>query len=55
MVNVGYENVFAAGKIYSRRKLSQKEVDSLIDYYSTNPPKEHLLVRDKTCYILWQI
>lgn len=51
---LGYINDLDFGKIHSKRKLTDKEIENIIDDYS-NRKGESELIKNKTCIIMWEI
>ena len=54
IAKLGYKNELEFGEIHSKRKLSDKEIEKIIDDYS-NRRGESELIKNKTCIIMWQI
>jgi hypothetical protein len=54
-LRAGASNNFRIAEIYSKRKLTPEEVEALNNAYSTGHGEEHQLIRDKICYVMWQI
>ena len=50
---MGYKNDLQLGSIYSKRKLTQPEIDKIIEEYSNR--REPELIKNKTCLVSWQI
>jgi hypothetical protein len=51
---LGYKNDLEFGEIHSKRKLSDKEIEKIIDDYSKRKDESEL-IKNKTCVIMWQI
>ncbi len=51
---LGFNNGLEFGEIHSKRKLTDKELEEIIDDCS-NRRDENELIKNKTCIIMWQI
>ncbi len=51
---LGKSNLLTIAAIYSKRKLTQLEIDRLIDDLS-NDKENNVLIQDKTCFVMWEI
>lgn len=56
LVNIllGKSNALSIALIYSRRKLTEFEIDSIIQDLS-NEKNDNELIKNKTCYVSWEI
>lgn len=52
--SLGKSNTLRIARIYSRRKLSNEEVEKLVDDLS-NDRENNELIKNKTCYVMWEI
>lgn len=52
--SLGLSNTLEIALIYSIRKLSKKEIKNLINDLS-NESRENELIKNKTCYLMWEI
>lgn len=55
LVSSGYMNLLEHGTIHSKRKLSAEEIDHIIDHFSHRKKDDPELIRQKICFVLWQI
>lgn len=53
ITTMGYRNDQRWGFINSKRKLTQQEIDKIIEDYSNRNEPE--LIKNKTCFVSWQI
>jgi hypothetical protein len=52
--SIGKSNELSIALIYSRRKLSNEEIEKLVDDLS-NDREDNELIKNKTCYVMWEI
>ena len=54
-VNLGYSNKLSIKQVHSKRELSTKEIEKLIDDLSRHRKEENELIKNRICYILSEI
>lgn len=53
-MTLGFSNMYRIANIYSKKKLSEEELEKLVDDLSQNKEDNELII-NKTCYVLWEI